>query len=142
MTRAFLLASLAAASAVAMPLLSHAEDVAAPPATMSNNLKVKFIDQEPGDRLASKLIGSDIHNKANDSIGSISDIVFDGHNTIKAFVVSVGGFLGVDAKYVAVDPSVVVVASDKNKMTVSIDTDKDQLRAAPEYRYAADQKKN
>ena len=120
---------------------SFAETVAAPPATMSNNLKVKFIDQQTTDRLASKLIGSDIHNSADTSIGSIADVVFDEKNTIRAFVVSVGGFLGVGTKYVAVDPSVVMISvGGDGKTSVKIDTDKDQLKAAPEYRYLSEQK--
>ena len=61
--------------------------VASPPATMSNNLAVKFIDQKPTDRLGSKLIGASIVNGANATIGTISDIVFDERNTIRAFVV-------------------------------------------------------
>ena len=120
---------------------SFAETVAAPPATMSNNLKVKFIDQQTTDRLASRLIGSDIHNNADASIGSISDIVFDENNKVRAFVVSVGGFLGVGNKYVAVDPSVVMISiGDDGRTSVKIDTDKDQLKAAPEYRYLSEQK--
>lgn len=120
---------------------AFAETVAAPPATMANNLKVKFIDQQTTDRLASKLIGSDIRNNADASIGSISDIVFDESNKVRAFVVSVGGFLGVGNKYVAVDPSVVSISvGSDGKPSVKIDTDKDQLKAAPEYRYLSEQK--
>jgi sporulation protein YlmC with PRC-barrel domain len=109
---------------------------AAQPATIDNNLKPKFIDQQPSDRLASKLIGSTIVDKNNASLGTIADIVFDDKNTVRSFVVSVGGVLGIGAKYVAVDPSVVMIDFRDNKFTFSIDTDKDQLRAAPEYRYA------
>jgi sporulation protein YlmC with PRC-barrel domain len=129
------------AIALAMPLgFAKAEEASAPPATMSNNLKVKFIDQQTTDRLGSKLIGASITNKADTSIGSIADIVFDEKNTIRAFVVSVGGLLGVGSKYVAVDPSVVIITTDKDKTKVMIDTDKDQLKAAPEYRYLSEQK--
>ncbi len=115
--------------------------VASPPATMSNNLAVKFIDQKPTDRLGSKLIGASIVNGANATIGTISDIVFDERNTIRAFVVSVGGFLGIGTKYVAVDPSVVKITLEGTDTKVFIDTDKDQLKAAPEYRYLSEQKK-
>ena len=126
---------------LALPLnAARAEEAAAPPATMSNNLKIKFVDQQTTDRLGSKLIGASITNKADTSIGSIADIVFDEKNTIRAFVVSVGGFLGVGSKYVAVDPSVVMITTDKDKTKVMIDTDKDQLKAAPEYRYLSEQK--
>ena len=110
------------------------------PATIDNNLKPKFIDQQVTDRLGSKLIGSSILDKAKTSIGTLSDIVFDEKNTVRSFVVSVGGILGLGSKYVAVDPSVVVITQTDGKLEVMIDTDKDQLRAAPEYRYTADKK--
>lgn len=133
--------AVAALLVAAGSLAASAEETTAPPATMSNNLKIKFIDQAPTDRLASKLIGTDIRNKADESIGSLSDIVFDENNRVRSYVVSVGGFLGVGSKYVAVDPSVVMMTPDKDKTKIVIDTDKDQLRAAPEYRYLSEQKK-
>ena len=117
-----------------------ASAVSAAPATMSNDLKAKFIDQKVTDRLATKLIGTSIQNRAKATIGQIADIDFDEHNTIRAFVVSVGGFLGIGEKYVAVDPSVVQITTENDKIDVLIDTDKDQLRAAPTYRYLSEQK--
>ena len=127
---------------LAGPLPAAAEETPAAPATMANNLKIKFINQEPGDRLGSKLIGTSIQNKANETIGVVADIVLDDSNKIKSYIVSVGGFLGLGTKYVAIDPSVVILSPSKDdvsKTTILIDTDKDQLKAAPEYRYLSEQ---
>jgi hypothetical protein len=128
--------SLTALYLVVVPSRLPAQTAANQPATIENNLKPKFIDQQPIDRLSSKLVGSSIVDKGNSTIGTLADIVLDEKNTARAFVVSVGGILGIGSKYVAVDPSVLVINQNDGKVTMMIDTDKDQLRAAPEYRYA------
>ena len=46
------------------------------------------------------MLGSD-----NQKIGDVSDILFDKSGKVEAFVISVGGFLGVGAKEVACAPS-------------------------------------
>ena len=46
------------------------------------------------------MVGAD-----NQKIGDVSDILFDKTGKIEAFVVSVGGFLGVGSKEVALAPS-------------------------------------
>ncbi len=123
-----------------IPCTTSAQTSTVQPATIDNNLKPKFIDQQPSDRLGSKLIGSDIVDKGKSKLGSLADIVFDEKNTVRSFIISVGGILGVGSKYVAVDPSVLVISQTDGKFELMIDTDKDQLRAAPEYRYSADKK--
>lgn len=88
--------------------------------------------------LSSKLVGLDIYNSANQDIGTIKDIVFDG-TRVKAYIVGVGGFLGMGDHYVAVRPSAVTLTFDNNakKLHATIDTNADQLKAAPEYKYSS-----
>ena len=136
-----LAASLAAAGLV--PALAQNTDtppaggpVAAKPATLSDDLRPKFVAQAPSDMVASKLVGLSVTNGANETIGQIADLVLDEKQQVKAWIVGVGGFLGLGAKYVAIDPSAIKVArGDKDALTATIDTTKDQLRAAPEYIY-------
>ncbi len=106
------------------------------PATLNDNLKARFVAQAPEDVVASKLVGLSIRNGANETVGSVADVVFDDKRGIKSYVVSVGGFLGLNAKYVAVAPETLQLnRKDGGKLDAVIDTDKDQLRAAPEYVY-------
>lgn len=116
-----------------------AADTAAPatgPATLANDLRPTFVAQNPADMVASKLIGLTIQNGANETIGEIADVVLDEKSTVKAWVVGVGGFLGIGTKYVAIDPSALKLARvDEKTMKASIETTKDQIRAAPEYVY-------
>jgi sporulation protein YlmC with PRC-barrel domain len=55
-----------------------------------------------GDWRTSKVVGLNVYNDNNESIGSINDLLTDRNGTIKAAVISVGGFLGMGARLVAV----------------------------------------
>lgn len=55
-----------------------------------------------GDWRASKVIGLNVYNNANEKLGSIGELLFDKSGNVKAAVISVGGFLGVGQHDVAV----------------------------------------
>src|SRR3984885_12082682 len=55
-----------------------------------------------GDWRASKVVGLNVYNDNNESLGSINDLLTDKSGNIKAVVISVGGFLGVGTRLVAV----------------------------------------
>ncbi len=115
--------------------------VPAKPATLSDDLRPKFVAQTPADMVSSKLVGTSVTNGANETIGQIADLVLDEKQQVKAWIVGVGGFLGIGAKYVAIDPSAIKVArGDNDSLKATIDTTKDQLRAAPEYIYLGKEK--
>jgi len=55
-----------------------------------------------GDWRTSKLVGLNVYNGDNESIGSINDLLTDNSGKIKVVVLGVGGFLGVGTHLVAV----------------------------------------
>jgi sporulation protein YlmC with PRC-barrel domain len=55
-----------------------------------------------GNWRASKVVGLNVYNDDNQSIGSINDLLTDKSGNIKAVVIGVGGFLGVGAHLVAI----------------------------------------
>lgn len=55
-----------------------------------------------GNWRASKIVGLNVYNSSNESLGSINDLLTDQQGNIKAVVVGVGGFLGVGEHLVAV----------------------------------------
>lgn len=61
---------------------------------------------------ASKLIGTNVTNAVNESVGELDDIVLgkDGN----AVIVSVGGFLGIGEREVAISPTGLKFARDSN----------------------------
>jgi sporulation protein YlmC with PRC-barrel domain len=97
-----------------------------------------FVSVPNGDDLSSKVVGLDIYNNNNQDIGQIKDIALNQNGRSQAYVVSVGGFLGMGEHYVAVNPSAVKVSyntSDK-KWHASMNATADQLKAAPEFKYS------
>ncbi len=91
--------------------------------------------QKPDQFVATKFKGTDVVGSDDQKIGDISDILFDKDGKIQAYVVAVGGFLGVGAKEVAMPPSAFQVekgtngASDKLKVSAT----KDQLKQAQNF---------
>jgi sporulation protein YlmC with PRC-barrel domain len=55
-----------------------------------------------GDWRASKLAGLSVYNDNNENIGSLNDLLTGKDGNIKAAVISVGGFLGMGSRLVAV----------------------------------------
>jgi hypothetical protein len=73
----------------------------------------------------------------NQKIGDVSDILFAKDGKVLAYVVSVGGFLGIGSKDVALEPSAFqVVAGDKSKNEsdkLKLSMTKDQLKQASNF---------
>jgi hypothetical protein len=96
-----------------------------------------FIQVQSGDMLTSNVVGLDIYNSQNDDIGKVQDIAFDASKRVTGYILSVGGFLGMGTRYVAVNPDSLMVAYDaQNKVwKATMNATKDQLKSAPEFKY-------
>ncbi|MEX0842376.1 MAG: PRC-barrel domain-containing protein [Xanthobacteraceae bacterium] len=97
---------------------------------------VNFISaQNPDQLLASNFEGTDVLDPNDEKIGEVSDILFTKGGKIDAYVIGVGGFLGVGAKEVALAPSAVQVISGQNKddFKLKVSLTKDQLAQAPAF---------
>jgi sporulation protein YlmC with PRC-barrel domain len=55
-----------------------------------------------GNWRSSKVVGLNVYNDKNESLGSINDLLMDKSGNIKAVVLGVGGFLGVGEHLVAI----------------------------------------
>lgn len=84
---------------------------------------------------ASKLIGSDVQNGNADKIGTVDDIIVSPGSQEPYAILSVGGFLGMGNRLVAVPFKQLTVADKRLRMEGA---SKDSLRALPEFRYAKD----
>jgi hypothetical protein len=86
--------------------------------------------------MSSKVVGLTVYNATNQNIGTIKDMAFAGR-TVQAYIVGVGGFLGMGDHYVAVRPSAVKITWNAGDKTwhAALDTTADALKAAPEYKY-------
>ena len=91
-----LLASVAFAQSPSTNSANTDSATKAAPATASDTTSFK------GNWRASKLVGLNVYNDSNESLGSINDLLMDKSGAIKAVVIGVGGFLGVGEHLVAV----------------------------------------
>ena len=107
--------STAPAPAVTPAPPAKSTDVSPPAASPAPS--AKFINSQRQDQfLASKFKGTDVIGSDDKKIGDVSDILFDKDGKIEAYVVGVGGFLGIGAKDVALAPSAFqIVPGDKSK---------------------------
>ena len=116
---------------LASPVLAEeAKTVGAAPA------EAKFSTVTKDEMFSSKLKGLNVYNQKDESIGEITDIAIK-NNAVDALILSVGGFLGMGEHYVAVSPSSVNVKHDakNDKWVASMNTTKEALKAAPEFKY-------
>ena len=128
-----------------------AEDMATPasppPATSSTAMtpsmaapasSAKFINSQRQDQyLASKFKGTDVIGSDDKKIGDVSDILFDKDGKVEAYVIGVGGFLGIGSKDVALAPSAFqVVPADTSKHEsdkLRLSMTKDELKNAANF---------
>jgi sporulation protein YlmC with PRC-barrel domain len=105
--------------------------------------------------LASKFKGTDVLGSDNEKIGDVSDILFDNSGKIEAYVISVGGFLGLGAKEVALAPSAFQIVkgdsapaattgagnaastprADADEIKLKTNMSKDQLKSAANFEH-------
>jgi sporulation protein YlmC with PRC-barrel domain len=132
----------AAASAVLIgTAIAQEPQSGAPESSATSGLgttQEQFVMQQTADQfLASKFKGTDVIDSKNERIGSVNDVLFDKDGKIVAYVVGVGGFLGIGAKDVALKPSafemqpVTDEAMKKLKLTMM---SKDDLKAMSEFK--------
>ncbi len=116
-----LTAALLATTLLSSPLLSAAQ-ASAPAMTPAERH-----DWERSHRV-SKIVGSEVRNKAGDKIGEIRDLMVDNNGTIKLAIVSTGGFLGVGDRLHAVPWDVLTLGPKDDHI---LDIDKAHLQATP-----------
>ncbi|SRR5579871_2301294 len=76
-----------------------------------------------------------VYDPSDAKIGEISDVLVNKDGKIDAFIISVGGFLGIGEKDVAVPFSSVRATEKDGKWWLSMNTTKDALKDAAGYRY-------
>jgi len=83
---------------------------------------------------ASKLIHQDVYNEKNEKIGKVDDLIISTDGTLSVAVVSVGGFLGISKRLVAIPVRQFTQIAPK---AVLPNAAKDKLKALPPFEYVA-----
>jgi len=121
------------ATAVAALLLAPA---LAQTQTSGDAAKPGFVAEQSKDQwLASRnLIGSKVVGPANETVGSINDLLVDHDGTILAAVVGVGGFLHIGEKNVAVPFKSLEMTRAGDSEKIAMRFTKDELQQAPAFK--------
>jgi hypothetical protein len=82
----------------------------------------------------SKVVGSTVVNEANETVGTIDDLIVTPNEKVPFAVLSVGGFLGMGTKYVVVSYSSFVV---RDKQMVLPGATKESLKSLPAFKYSS-----
>ena len=83
-------------------------------------------------RRASQVIGSNIYNEANQSIGEVDDLIIPTAGGQPVAIISVGGFLGIGARLVAVPYERLTWNSERNRWTLQGAT-RESLESLPAF---------
>lgn len=88
----------------------------------------------PDDVMGDDVIGMRVRNAQNENLGTINDLVIDKQGRVKAAVLSVGGFLGIGDKRVAVPWDQIQWRQEGNDQIATVNMTKDQLTQHAEFK--------
>ncbi|MCC6735563.1 MAG: PRC-barrel domain-containing protein [Bauldia sp.] len=90
-----------------------------------------FIEYQAADELlVTDLLGRAVFNLAEESLGTVDDIVYSYEGDAVALVVGVGGFLGIGVKNVAIAYDAVALTMDGDELRLVVDASREALDAA------------
>jgi sporulation protein YlmC with PRC-barrel domain len=72
------------------------------PTTKADASNASSITHREGEWRASKLVGLNVYNDANEKLGDINEVILDKSGRVAHVILGVGGFLGMGEHYVAV----------------------------------------
>jgi sporulation protein YlmC with PRC-barrel domain len=143
--------SLVLASSLALPALAQTpaagnattapatHETTTHPASATSPSQRNTVLTDSADIRASKLIGASVYNDRDEKVGSVDDLVLGKDNKADEVIVSVGGFLGMGTKLVAVPYTQLKLGDTKNASSdnkvVMPGATKESLKAQPEFNY-------
>ena len=125
--------AIAAAFATALTGLAHAQQ---PTTTTEATARSSVLTALPSNATTvTNYYKQNVYDPSDSKIGEIVDVLVGNEGRIDAFIVSVGGFLGMDSKDVAIPFSAVRGTNKNGKWYLTMNATKDGLKAAPGYKY-------
>lgn len=78
---------------------------------------MQIYSRQATDMRASNLVGANVTNMANETVGEINDLILDKDEKVVAVVVGVGGFLGIGEREFALDYKSLNIKYDPSAVT-------------------------
>src|SRR5712675_1922796 len=97
------------------------------------------LDYFPRDHLF-RILGKEVLSAKGEDMGRIVDVLFDEKGEPHAAVIDFGGFLGVGTRKIAISWNALRFDLGEKKNVIALDLGREQLKAAPEYKYAESDK--
>ena len=115
---------------------------AAAPGSTGAAGELRFVNaQQAEELLASSLLGTQVYNGENQSLGEINDVLLDADGQLRTVVIGVGGFLGIAERDVAVPWDALGVSRDEDQdLMLRLDVSREQLENAPEFESVEDRR--
>ncbi len=110
----------------------HAGPTTADTVAASNNRPAAL--NADGSINASKVVGVNVVNTADDTVGEISEVLLDNSGKVSGVVVDVGGFLGIGTHPVKLAWKQIKMMNKDGKLQAVVNMDKNALKQMPEYK--------
>jgi sporulation protein YlmC with PRC-barrel domain len=91
-----------AAALLTTALMTGVASAQTTPANKADATNSSATMHREGEWRASKLVGVNVYNEANEKIGDVNDVILDKSGKAEKVILGVGGFLGMGEHYVAV----------------------------------------
>lgn len=102
--------------------------------TGHTNQKQNYLSSVPANGAhASNLIGAEVKTANNEDIGEVGDLIIGSNGQVLAIVVSVGGFLGMGEKDVAISWDHVTRSGAADDQQLRVKATREELKAAPNF---------
>ena len=108
------------------------------PAAVPPPAEKVITEQEESQVRSEKVVGMDVVNPQDETVGRIADLIFDEEGRIIGAVVSVGGFLGIGAKNVALSWNEFQIRPEEEVAVIQLT--REQLEAAPSFKSLEEKK--
>jgi uncharacterized protein YrrD len=115
------------------PADQPAEQQAAEEQTPPVDMEFLQVQEEQQFLANDEVIGAEVVNEAGEPVGSIADLVMDQDQKLVGVVLSVGGFLGVGSKWVAVPVEQISFPGKEEPARLLVSVTEEQLTNAPDF---------
>ena len=96
---------------------------------------MKFLEMQAATQFLAdeEVIGKDVVNVKDEKVGTIADLVMDQDQKLVGAVLSVGGFLGIGEKWVAIPVDQIDFPAEDQPARLLIAVTEEQLKNAPDF---------